>query len=175
MKFNIKNIAVLLLSSLAFTSCLPDKDIKYEGDTFVEFKNPDFGMATAVLNGKGVVTSPATQVQTALSKGILINTRTADTLLVQLVGPQRSAPTTMTYAIRAGSTAVEGTNFTFATPGARTVVIPANASVGYLIVRPIANSITTVGDTRSLGIDMVSVDGASISQNYKSFTYSLKR
>jgi hypothetical protein len=175
MKFNIKNIAVVLLSSMALISCLPDKDIKYEGDTLVEFKNPDFGMLPAVLNLKGVVTTPAAQVQTALTKGILINTRTADTLLVQLVGPQKSQATTITYAIRSGSTAVEGTNFSFATPNARTVVIPANSSVGYLIVRPIANSITTVGDTRTLGIDMVSADGATVSPNYKSFTYSLKR
>lgn len=175
MKFNFRNILFSIVASASLVGCLPDDKTEYKGDTLVEFKNSDLGMLSAVLNGKGVVTAPAAQVQTVSSKGILINTRTADTLLVQLVGPQKSQATTITYAIRAGSTAVEGTNFSFATPNARTVVIPANSSVGYLIVRPIANSITTVGDTRTLGIDMVSADGATVSPNYKSFTYSLKR
>lgn len=175
MKIKYKYIAFSLFALTAFTGCLPEDKTEYKGDTLVEFKNPTLGMYEDVLDAKGIVISPATQVQDVLSKGILINKRTADTVLVQLVGPQRSSPTTVTYALKSGNTAIEGTHYTFATPGARTVVIPANSSVGYLIVKPIANSIATVGQRLTLGVTMISVDGAKISPNYSSFDYSLKR
>ena len=175
MKLKFKNIAFLLLLAIALTSCLPEDKTEYKGETLVEFKNPTLGQLTAVLNQKGVVTSPAAQVQATLSKGILINTRTIDTLLVQLVGTQSSTPTDVTYSLKTTNTAVEGTHFNFATPGSRIVTIPANSSVGYILVKPLANSITTAGDTRTLAIDLVSASSAKISPNYATFTYSLKR
>lgn len=177
MKFKLKNIAFLLLASTALTSCLPEDKTEYKDETLVEIKNPTLGMLTAVLNTRGIVTAPAAQVQGVLSKGVLINTRTADTILVQLVGPQKSTPVTVTYSVAGTGTnpAVEGTHYNFATAGARTVTIPANSSVGYLIVRPVANSIATVGDIRTFSINLVSANDAKVSPNYATFAYSLKR
>lgn len=166
-----------MISSLIFglSSCFPENDLVYDGPTQVEFKNHTLGQLSSVLNTKGIVTSPTTQVQTDSTRFILINTRTVDTIYVQLVGPQRSSDTDINFSLRSTNTAVEGTHFTFSPSGTRKVTIPAGKSVGYILTRPIANSITPVGGTVTMAFDLLGASDIKANPNYKSFILTLKR
>jgi hypothetical protein len=173
-----KTFIYALLGFLAVTAlngCLPKDHNVYDGPNLVEFKNQTLGINSAVLATRGIATSPATQVQTDVSRTILINTRVVDTVYVQLIGPQQSAATVVNFSPTAGNTAVEGTNYNFRPAGARNLTIPANSSVGYLLVDVIANSIATVGDTRTLSIDLLGASNISPSPNYKKFNILLRR
>jgi hypothetical protein len=172
-----KVLIYLFLAFLAvsFYGCFPKDANTYSGPTMVEFKNHTFGVASTVLNARGIVTAPASQTQTDSTRYILINTRVVDTIYVQLVGAQQSSPIAVNFSVRATNTAIEGTHYNFTPNGNRTVTIPANSSVGYLLINPIANSIPVVGDTRVLAIDLVGGAGITASPNYNRFILTLKR
>ena len=164
-----------LLTVISLNGCLPKDHNTYEGPSLLEFKNHTLGVSSANLNARGIVTTPATQVQTDSSRTVLINTRTTDTIYVQLVGPQVSSAITVNFAPLASNTAIEGTNYNFRPSGARTLTIPANSSVGYLLIDMVPNSIAVVGDTRILKINLLGSATIAPSPNYKRFTDLLKR
>ena len=175
---NISIKALFFLGVISLSSCLPEKQediLTYNGTNQVEFKNHTLGQSTAVLTQKGIVTAPATQAQTELSRAILINTRVVDTIYVQLIKEQSSTAISVPFQVRSSSTAVEGTHYNFVPANSRTVTIPANSSVGYLLVQPVANSIATTGDTRTILLDLSTSGTVAVSPNYSSFTLTLKR
>ena len=177
MKKIISYITIIFAVCIMLTGCLPEKDdtrLVYKGPTQVEFKNFTAGQLSAVLTAKGISTAAA-DAQTDTSHTALINVRANDSLLVQLVGPQRTTPTIVTYAIRAASTAVEGTHFNFNPVAARTVTIPANSSSVYIIVNPIPNSVPVVGQSVTLIVDLIGAPNTTVSHNFKSFYDKLKR
>jgi len=178
MKKIISYIIIVIAACTVITGCLPEKDdtrLEYKGPSVVEFKNPTLGQATALLTKNGISTAAA-DAQTDTLHTVMINTRVTDSILVQLVGPQVSTPTVVSYTIRTvGTTAVEGTNFNFVPTGARTVTIPANSSSAYIFVAPVANSIATVGTSVMLILDLQGAPGVSPSFNYKAFYDKLKR
>jgi len=150
--------------------CLPKDDNTYERDSVVEFKNHTRGVAAANLTARGITSSSTDSTRT-----VLLNTRGTDTIYVQLVGPQTSSPLDVNFSVRGTSTAVEGTNYNFRPAGNRKVTIPANSSVGYLLVDMIPNSIATVGDTRILRVDLLGSSAIQPSANYKKFILTLRR
>lgn len=177
MKKIISYITLALAACTVITSCLPEKGetaLIYKGPSVLEFKNFTLGQNPTVLVNKGVSTAAA-DAQTDSTHTVLINTRGTDSLLVQLVGPQSSSPIVVNYTVRAANTAVEGTHYNFLPTGARSVTIAPNTSAAYILITMIPNSITTVGDSRILAVDLVGGSGISPSANYKVFIDKLKR
>ena len=173
-----KTFTYLILGSLFLSGligCLPKDKNTYDGPSLVEFKNHTLAVNSATLASIGIVTSPASQSQTDSSRFILINTRVTDTVFVQLVGPQQSVALDIPFTVRPVSTAVEGSHYNLQPAGARKVTIPANSSVGYIIVKPIANSLTTAGDLRTLFFDLSAGGPVKTSVKYDSFYLTLKR
>jgi hypothetical protein len=188
MKKNIlyKTLALALVVT-SLWGCLPKDDNTYDMDPVVEFKNTDFGVASAELNRRGVYSCAAqtelsrTINQNAIAVGSLscsatssANAKVTDTVLVQLIGEQRSTPTVINYAINASSTAVEGTNYTLKPAGARSVTIPANSSFGYIIF-DVNNALTTAGTSAKVVFDLLGNDEVKASTNYKQFTVTIRR
>lgn len=90
----------------------------------------------------------------------------ADSIKFQLVGPQRSTPINVTFEIDPSSDAVATTDYTITTP---TVTIPANSSVGW-----IKFSFNKVSTTKTLKVVLTGGDEIEASENFKTFTYTLK-
>jgi hypothetical protein len=96
-------------------------------------------------------------------------------VLVQLVGPQRSTPTTVGYIVGATSTAVEGVNYNIVgTKGS--VTIPANSSSTYIVIQLLPGIPTTAPATQTVSLAMT-LTGSDItppSENYKTFTFTIR-
>lgn len=135
----------LLFTAILFAGCKKYK-VEYEGASLIEFK------PITVTLAKGTVAAPGTT-----------------TVLVQLVGPQQSAPISIPYTIDATSTAVAGTHFTASTNG--TVTIPANSSTGSIVITAIPANVTSAKK-----LILVLSDGAAVaaSANYKKSTITIQ-
>lgn len=175
----MKKIILYFISILSFceflSSCLPEKAedaLVYKGPTVVEIKNQTLGVLATVLTPKGIYTSTA---QTDSSRSVLLNSRGIDSILVQLVGPQSSSPTVLNYSVRSTSTAIEGTNYNIVPASARTLTIPANSSSAYIQVAMIPNSLTTVGTTRTVIIDLLGNATTLPNPNYSKFIITIRR
>ena len=92
-------VVVFLIVSL--TSCVKDTtNTTYAGPDLVEFANPNY---IAPLNPTAKTVATTT-------------TPKNDSMYIQLVGPQRSTGTNVTFAVDAASTAVAGTDYSLTTP-----------------------------------------------------------
>jgi hypothetical protein len=179
---------ILLAGTFSLASCLPEDNeeaLKYQGPTYVEFKNQTLGVLASTLRSRGVVTSTA---QTDSSRVIAAKqfsvtsgnppvttttaARTVDSVLVQLVGPQKSTPTEVKFEVIAGSTAIQGTDYTLdASNAGNKVVIPANSSFGYILLKPIVGG-SAAGTTKRVGFKLL--DGeVKASPNYDTFYVSI--
>ncbi|WP_048919228.1 hypothetical protein [Rufibacter radiotolerans] len=184
----ILNYAFLLLAgTFLLASCLPEENeeaLKYQGSTYVEFKNQTLGILASTLRARGVVTSTAqtdssrviAAKQYSTTSGTTTTTtaaRTVDSVLVQLVGPHRSTPTEVTFEVIAGSTAVQGTDFTLdAANTGNKVVIPANSSFGYILLKPIVGG-SAAGTTKRVGFKLLDAGEVKASPNYDTFYVSI--
>jgi len=163
----------LLLYGLAFasictifTSCMPKDELVYTGPTVIEFKNH--------LLSRVAAKQPAGVTANAvLSRTASVNTRGTDTIYVQLVGPQRAAATEVGFSVVGTSTAVAGTHYNFRPVGSTKVTIPANSSVGYLLVDMIPGSVTGTA-TFPLVLTLTGNGDTFPSENYKTFTLTLR-
>ena len=98
--------------------------------------------------------------------------RIKDSIRVNLVGPQRSTPINVTFAIDPASTAVAGTHYALITTGS--VTIPANKSFGYIYFEVIDDNIKP-GEIWKLKFSLTGNDGnATISSLYGVFTRSIR-
>lgn len=171
MKNKLSYIAILGLALLA--GCFPDKAEKallYSGPTTVEIKNQNLGQLAANLTAKGIAAASTDSTRT-----VLLNTRVRDSILVLLVGPQSSTPVDVNYSVRSTSTAIEGTHYKFLTAGARKVTITPNTSSAYIVLEMIPNSLTTVGDTRTVNIDVQGNDLIKANPNFNKFLLTIRR
>ncbi|GGK61091.1 hypothetical protein ACD591_12485 [Rufibacter glacialis] len=182
------NYAFLLLAGpFLLAGCLPEEGeeaLKYKGPEVVEFKNQYLGVLSTVLQSKGILTSPASTVQTDSSRTITprayrlnatttLGARTVDSVLVQLVGPQRSTETVVNFEVVSTSTAVKGTDYTFdARHANNTVTIPANSSQGYILIRPIAGG-SAPGTTKRIILKLTGNQELHASPNYDNFYLSI--
>ena len=80
------------------------------------------------------------------------------TLTVNLIGPQQSSPVTVGVTTE-GSTAVEGTNFSF--PNGSEVTIPAGSSFGELTINVLDANITP-GESVDLNLELTQSSDGSI-------------
>lgn len=172
---NLLLSAIALVTGSLFTGCFKDKAetaLTYKGATVLEVKNQTFGQLAAALNAKGVY---STTPQTDSTRTVLLNSKVTDSVLVQLVGPQQSTPIVVNYSVRAASTAIEGVNYNFRIPNARTVTFAPNTSLAYILIDMIPNSITTVGTTRTVAIDILGTSDIKVNPNYNKFILSIRR
>ncbi|MEQ1586518.1 MAG: hypothetical protein ABL895_11610 [Cyclobacteriaceae bacterium] len=95
-----------------------------------------------------------------------------DSIRVNLVGPQRSTPVSVTFTIDPSSTAVAGTHYNLITTNS--VTIPANGSFGYIYFEVIDDSILP-GEIWKLKFNLTGNDAnATISSKYGVFTRSIR-
>jgi len=95
-----------------------------------------------------------------------------DSIRVNLVGPQRSTPISVTFAIDASSTAVAGTHYAMITTSPLT--IPANSSFAFIYFEVKDDNIA-IGETWKLKFGLSGADGgATISSKYGAFTRGLR-
>ncbi|GAB2529327.1 hypothetical protein [Rufibacter soli] len=177
---------ILLAGTFSLASCLPEDNeeaLKYQGPTYVEFKNQTLGVLASTLRARGVVTSTAqtdssrviAAKQYSTTSGTTTTTtaaRTVDSVLVQLVGPQKSTPTEVKFEVIAGATAIQGTDYTLdASNTGNKVIIPANSSFGYILLKPIVGG-SAAGTTKRVGFKLL--DGeVKASPNYDTFYVSI--
>lgn len=161
-----KNILYILLSVALLSSCGKERDLTYQGADVVEFSNPITG-----VNSK--ITGQSIGGISVLGDNPNIPIRgERDSVIIQLVGRQRSEPITISYSITPG-TAVEGTDFEIiGTRGA--VVIPANQSATAIRLRLLNSSVTPTNlATVSFRITGTSAGDVGVSENYKNFALSI--
>ncbi len=95
-----------------------------------------------------------------------------DSIRVNLVGPQRSTPLVVNFAIDATSTAVAGTHYNLITTNS--VTIPANSSFGFIYFEVIDDNILP-GEIWKLKFNLTGNDGnATISAKYGVFTRTIR-
>lgn len=137
-------IAVFAGLTIFMSACVKDlTNTVYNGPSLVEFANPISKSVTTTVTPR------------------------ADSILVQLVGPQRSTPTNVTFRVVDTSTAVSGTDFVLVTPSP--VVIPANSSRVW-----IKFTLNKVSSTKLLWVDLTGGDNVTPSTNFRRFTYTLR-
>ncbi|AMM51307.1 hypothetical protein TH61_09175 [Rufibacter sp. DG15C] len=175
-------LGCLVLLSFGLTSCFEEEDKSYSGPTVVEFKNHTLGMTTAALRSKGVVQlTGLTQTDTSrvitakqYSTGtppVVTSARTVDTVLVQLVGPQRPTATEVSFEVLPTSTAVEGTDYTFDAMSAnKKIVIAPNTSHGLILIKPISIPGTA---TKRIILRLKGSGDVAVSPNYDTFYLSI--
>jgi hypothetical protein len=173
-KYIIYPVALFVLGTI-FMGCFPEKSetaLIYDGPVVAEVKNFTFGQLAAVLTAKGVVSSVA---QTDSSRTVLLNVRGTDSVLVQLVGPQSAGLIDVNFRVRSTSTAVEGTHFNFNPVGVRKVTFAPNTSLAYIKLDMLPNSLTTVGEQRTVIIDLLSDGQVKPNPNYNKFIVTIRR
>lgn len=174
-KYIIYPIALVVLGTM-FVGCFPEKAetaLIYNGPTVVEIKNFTLGQQASVLTAKGVSTTGGTQTDS--TRTVLLNVRGIDSVLVQLIGPQSAAPIDVNFSVRSTSTAVEGTHYTFNPTGIRKVTFAPNTSLAYIRLNMIPNSLPTVGDQRTVIIDLLADGTAKPNPNFNKFIVTLRR
>ena len=142
---NFLTVALALGLALPAAGCFDELTGPYDGPTQVEFAQV-----------RGAYTSAVADVNATI------------TLTVNLIGPQQSSPVTVGVTTE-GSTAVEGTNFSF--PNGAEVTIPANSSFGELTINVLDANITP-GESVNLNLELTQSSDGSIqgADNLDDFT-----
>lgn len=148
---NLKKAGIAALLIILLASCVKDTtNTTYNGPDLVEFANPNYiAPVNPISRTVATTTTPKT-----------------DSMFIQLVGPQRTTATSVTFAVDAASTAVSGTDYTFSTPSP--VTIAANTSG--VKVRVVINKVTS---QKKLIINLTGGDNVTPSANFKTFTFTL--
>jgi hypothetical protein len=128
-----------------------------------------------------LVANPTTAVTRSLYRASFANGIAAptfrDSILVQMVGPQRSTDVTVTYEVGTAPegtvAAVEGANFNFANATAGEITIKAGTSSGYIYVNVPESLNAAAADRVVLVVNLTDQGDIAPSQNYKTFTYTI--
>lgn len=148
MKKNFIYTLILFFVIGSLVSCTKDfTKTVYSGPDVVEFANP----------GTGVLTRTVT---------VTAGTPLADSVLVQLVGPQRTTNTNVTFTVDPSST-ILASEYTLVSPSP-VVITPGTSStwVKFRFTKPPAS--------RTLLLNLTGGDGVQTSQNWKLFTYTVR-
>lgn len=142
MKQVIKNILFIsTVVTAGITACTKEKITQYEGPDLVEF-----------TGAAKTVTTTATPKE--------------DSILVQLVGRQRTAAINITFQADAGSTAVMPADYELLTPSP---AIPANASSAWIKFK-----FYKVATQKTLKLVLTGGDNLKVSENFKTYVFTLK-
>jgi hypothetical protein len=94
-----------------------------------------------------------------------------DSLRINLVGAQRSTPTTVDFLIDGSSTAVLNLHYRLITTGS--VQIPANSSFGFIYFEVLADNIQ-LGEVWTMKVNISNPSVGKVNPNYSSFTRGLQ-
>jgi hypothetical protein len=128
---------------------------------------------TACKKTYDTYTGPSVVEVNPIVKTLAVGTVAApgsDDVKLQLVGPQRSTTTELTYTIDASSTAVAGTHYNI--PNSGKVTFPANSSFAYIHINLVGGSIAAA-TTKKLVIVLTGGADLPASANYKTYTLTL--
>lgn len=157
---------IMLSMICLFSACRKERDLSYQGATVVEFSNPITGtnskaMGASIGGGSLLGDNPAVTI-----KG------DRDSVLIQLVGPQRNAPIQVNYELIAG-TAEEGVDFEIFGEQ-RYVTIEPNTSAASIYLR-LLNEDTDPSAVKNLQFRITGTDQADVapSANYSTFSVSI--
>ncbi len=147
-KNNLVIIFALAFLGITIGSCTKDfTQIIYSGSDIVEFANPATGVLTRTIT-------------------VPTGTTVLDSVLVQLVAPQRSTPINTTFTVDVASTILPA-EYTLLSPSP--VVISTSTSstwVKFRFSKPAAR--------RTLVINLTGGDNVTASANWKIFTYTIQ-
>ncbi len=141
-------LVVLLVGVVSMTACTKDltKTI-YSGPDVVEFANPATGTLTRTL--------------TVPTGGTL-----ADSILVQLVAPQRTTATNVNFTIDAAST-ILSSEYTVTSPSPVSIAASSSSTwVKFRFNKPPAS--------RTLIVTLTGGDRVGASVNWRTFTYTIR-
>jgi len=142
MKNNFSHLILVIFTATFLSSCVKDlTETVYTGKDLIEF----------YPISKSVTTTTAPK---------------NDSILVQLVGKQRTVGTKVNFTINAASTAVVTTDYVITTPSP--VTIPANSSSVW-----IKFTLNKVSAAKKLIVDLTDGDNVTPNPNFKTFTFSL--
>lgn len=153
---------VLALLVTGLSSCIKDEPILLKG-SFVEFDAATFNANAAGLTYP--ILTRLVRYGEALNNADPLLTRTSGLVKfrINLVGPQRSSATTVTYQVVATSTtAVPGTHFS----SSGTTIIPANSSFGEVEIQILNPGATTAGP-KDLILELIGATDLPPSENDK--------
>jgi len=143
------------------------------------------GIVSAIANDNQLTL--AANASTAVTRAVYrasfangINAPTfRDSILVQMVGPQRTSDVTVTYEVGTAPdgtiAAVEGDNFSFDNEVEGELTIKAGTSSGYIYVNVPESLNSTAADRVVLVINLTEQGDIAPSQNYKTFTYTITK
>lgn len=150
-----------MLAAITWNGCIKNDPVVYK-DTKIEFDAAIWNANGAGLTYPILTRVPAQNIATGASQPSITRTSGSVQLRVNLVGAQRSTPTTFTYqVVSAESTAVAGTHYT--TPSG-TGTIPANSSFGIITI-DILNPGATSG-SKVLVLQLIDNNDVKVSVNY---------
>lgn len=168
---NIK-LYIIALLALTFASCIKDEKVVFEDTIF------EWDASTYNANAAGVTYPILTRVPGYGRATVTADpsiTRASGTIKfrINLVGVQRSTPTTVTYRVVALAQptnpiattplpAVQGTHFN--TSG--TTTIPANSNFGEIEVQVLNTGVTSTAP-RDVVLEILTTDGVKPSENEK--------
>lgn len=148
----------LVVVALSFaTSCYddPGTDILFE-DTFVEINEAT--LAAGLVANKSYLRE---------NNGIAKR----DSLRINLVGPQKSTATSVSFSIDASSTAIAGLHYNLISTSP--VEIPANSSFAYIYFEVEADNIE-LGEVWTMKVSISNPSVGSVNPNYSTFTRGLQ-
>ena len=152
---------ITVLAVFGLNACIKNDPVIYD-DTVIEFDAAIWNANAAGKTYPILTRVPAQGIATGSSQPTLTRTSGTVQLRINLVGPQRSAPTNFSYVVSTGeSTAVQGVHFA---PVAGTGTIPANSSFGTISV-DILNPGASTG-SRILVLELVDSHDPKVSPNY---------
>lgn len=160
----IKIFLFVLLASAGLFSCVKNEEVTFNG-AVVEFDATTWNANAVGVNYPILTRVPPfgravnTSVDATLTKA-----RGTIKIRINLVGPQRSTPTEVTYQVVQGTvtTAVAGTHYT-ALPGK--VTIPANSSFGDIDLVLLNNPATTPASV-DLVLEITGGQNVTVNPNY---------
>ena len=149
-----------------FLACRKERDLSYQGATVVEFSNPITGTNSKVMG-------PTIGGGTLLGDNPSIPIKgDRDSVLIQLVGAQRTTPIRINYEVIAG-TAVEGVDFEIVGERGHVTIEP-NQSAAAIYMR-LMNAEINPTAIKTVQFRIVDTDQTDIkpSANYSSFSVSI--
>ena len=159
----LKIFLFILLASASLISCVKNEEPIYT-DTLIEFDATTWNANAVGVNYPILTRVPpfARAVNTTLDPTLTKNSGTIK-IRVNLVGPQRSTATEVTYQIlTSATTAVAGTHYT-ALPGK--VTIPANSSFGDIDLQ-LLNTASAPPASVDLVLELTGGTNVKVNPNY---------
>jgi len=157
-----------IIAAFALNGCIKNDEVIYQ-DTVVEFDAAIWNANGAGLTYPILTRVPAQGVATGSGQPTLTRSSGTIQLRVNLVGAQRSTPTTFTYqVVGAESTAVAGTHYTAL---AGTGTIPANSSFGLIPVEILNPGVGS--GSKILVIQIIDNTEVKVSVNYSKVGLSI--